>query len=54
MRNYVIEASQYGDVLVLANASYMQGTGNRSTCGQSIVFGVQQICINATGEKVGE
>ena len=43
MNNFVIEASQYGDALVLSNASYMQGTLNKTTCGQSTVFGIQQI-----------
>lgn len=36
---FVIEATQYGDVLVLSNAEYQQGTNRSSKCGQSIVFG---------------
>ena len=40
---FVIEASQYGDVLVLSNATYQQGIPQKDTCGQSIVFGIHQI-----------
>ena len=38
--SFVIEGSQYGDVLALAKAAFMQGTKYSDTCGQSIVFGI--------------
>jgi hypothetical protein len=38
----VIDATQYGDILVLSKADYEQGTPHSSTCGQSIVFGIHQ------------
>lgn len=54
MNNFIIEATQYGDVLVLSNASYMQGTANKSTCGQSIVFGVQETLGTNSTSRIEE
>jgi len=38
----VIDATQYGDILVLSKADYQQGTPSSPKCGQSIVFGIHQ------------
>ncbi len=54
VNNFVIEATQYGDVLVLSNATYLQGTINKSTCGQSTVFGVQEIYPNQTSTEINK
>lgn len=42
INKFVIEATQYGDILVLSNTDYLQGTNRSTICGQSIVFGVHQ------------
>lgn len=39
---FAIEATQYGDLLVLTKAPFNQGTPNNDACGQSIVFCLHQ------------
>ena len=41
-------------MLVLSNATYLQGTINKSTCGQSTVFGVQEIYPNQTSTEINK
>lgn len=48
VNKFIIEASQYGDILVLANAGFLQGNQHSSTCGQSIVFGLHQEYSNSS------
>lgn len=43
INGFVIEGSQYGDLLAVSNSTYKQGTPTSSSCGQSTVFGFQQI-----------
>ena len=43
INGFVIEGSQYGDLLALSNATFLQGTPKSPYCAQSFVFGFQQI-----------
>ena len=51
---FVIEASQYGDALALADAAFSQGIPSNDTCGQSIVFGVHEVYGNQRSLKEGQ